>query len=165
MQKHDPANIQLELTALRMSTNASDHQVRRAIVLAFVKRIVQLMTGGTGAKEAVAMVFGKYKELVDRSIFDKGKNKKEDQVDFLLLLQGDCKGRDNGDTMLLMSATKLYDLECVEEEGVVQWWQDEKSKDGVEMEKVRGKTGQLVEFLMESDSEEESGSEEESDEE
>jgi translation initiation factor eIF-2B subunit epsilon len=164
VQNHDPANIQLELTALRMSTNASDHQVRRAIVLAFVKRIVQLITGGTSAKEAVAQVFGKYGDLVERSVFDKGKSKKVDQVDFMVLLQGELKGRENGDVILLVAATKLVELELVEEEGMVEWWEDAKSKEGEEMERVRGKTGQLVEYLMESEEESSEGSDEEEEE-
>ena len=86
---HDAANIQLELTALRMSTNASDHQVRRAVAVAFVKRIAQLVNVASSVREAVAQVFGRNNDLVDRSIFDKAHSSKADQVDFMLLLQGE----------------------------------------------------------------------------
>lgn len=64
VEGHESANIQLELTALRMSTNASDHQVRRAIVVAFVKRITQLIKSGSSTREAVGQTFSQHKDLV-----------------------------------------------------------------------------------------------------
>jgi translation initiation factor eIF-2B subunit epsilon len=162
VEGHESANIQLELTALRMSTNASDHQVRRAVVSSFVKRVTQLTKSGEPVKSAVAQVFGQHRELIDRSIFDKNSVSKEDQVDFMLLLQADLCNKDNGDGILLSAATKLVELDSVEEEGMVQWWEDEKSAENEDMQKVREKTRSLIEFLqMESESE----SEEESDDE
>ncbi|KAL5403687.1 hypothetical protein PMIN06_012670 [Paraphaeosphaeria minitans] len=160
-QGHESANIQLELTALRMSTNASDHQVRRAVVVAFVKRIIALNKAGTSIREAVAQVFSQHKDLVDRSIFDKASSSKVDQVDFMLLLQADLAHRDNGDAILLSAATKLVELECVEDDGVLQWWEDAKSSENEELEKVKGKTRQLIDYLNES--EEESDEDEEDD--
>jgi translation initiation factor eIF-2B subunit epsilon len=145
-----------------MSTNASDHQVRRAVVSSFVKRVTQLTKSGEPVKSAVAQVFGQHRELIDRSIFDKNSVSKEDQVDFMLLLQADLCNKDNGDGILLSAATKLVELDSVEEEGMVQWWEDEKSAENEDMQKVREKTRSLIEFLqMESESE----SEEESDDE
>ncbi|KAF1945680.1 translation initiation factor eIF-2B subunit epsilon [Clathrospora elynae] len=157
VEGHESANIQLELTALRMSTNASDHQVRRAVVSSFVKRITQLTKSGEPVKKAVAQVFGQHKELIDRSIFDKNAPTKADQVDFMLLLQADLSQKENGDTILLSAATKLVELDSVEEDGILQWWEDQKSTENEEMEKVREKTKSLIEFLQqESESEEES---------
>lgn len=164
VEGHESANIQLELTALRMSTNASDHQVRRAVVTSFVKRITQLIKSGESVKNAVAQVFGAHKELIDRAIFDKSQAEKPDQVDFMILLQADLSHRENGDTILLTAATKLVELDSVEEEGMIQWWEDEKSTDGEEMQKVREKTRSLIQFLqLESESEEESEEEEDDD--
>ena len=159
MEGHESANIQLELTALRMSTNASDHQVRRAVVSSFVKRIMQLIKAGQAVKSSVAQVFGQHKELIDRSIFDKNAADKPDQTDFMLLLQADLANKENGDTILLSAATKLVELDSVEEEGILQWWGDERSGENGELEKVREKTRSLIEFLQqesESESEEES---------
>jgi translation initiation factor eIF-2B subunit epsilon len=163
VEGHESANIQLELTALRMSTNASDHQVRRAVVSSFVKRIVQLTKSGEPVKSAVAQVFGQHKELIDRSIFDKNELTKGDQVDFMLLLQADLSQKDNGDMILLSAATKLVELDSVEEDGMLQWWEDEKSTEIAEMEKVREKTKSLIDFLQQ-ESEEESEDESEDDE-
>jgi len=159
-QGHESANIQLELTALRMSTNASDHQVRRAVVSSFVKRILQLIKSGETIKAAIAQVFGQHKELIDRAIFDKSADSKTDQVDFMLLLQADLSHRENGDSILLSAATKLTELDSIEEDGILQWWEDEKSSESEELKKVREKTKALVEFLQqesEEESEEESG--------
>jgi translation initiation factor eIF-2B subunit epsilon len=163
VEGHESANIQLELTALRMSTNASDHQVRRAVVSSFVKRITQLTKSGEAVKSAVAQVFGQHKELIDRSIFDKNALSKTDQVDFMLLLQADLSHKESGDTILLSAATKLVELDSIEEDGMVQWWDDEKSTENADMEKVREKTKSLIEFLQQ-ESEEESEEESEDDE-
>jgi translation initiation factor eIF-2B subunit epsilon len=159
-QGHESANIQLELTALRMSTNASDHQVRRAVVSSFVKRILQLIKSGETIKASIAQVFGQHKELIDRAIFDKSSSSKTDQVDFMLLLQADLSHRENGDSILLSAATKLTELDSIEEDGILQWWEDEKGSETEELKNVREKTRALVEFLQqesEDESEEESG--------
>jgi translation initiation factor eIF-2B subunit epsilon len=163
-QGHESANIQLELTALRMSTNASDHQVRRAVVVSFVKRIIQLIKAGEAVKTAVAQVFGQHKELIDRAIFDKNSPDKADQVDFMLLLQADLAHRENGDAVLLSAATKLTELDSIEEDGILQWWGDEKSSETEELRNVREKTKALVEFLqMESDEESDEDEDEDED--
>ncbi|KAF2204941.1 translation initiation factor eIF-2B subunit epsilon [Delitschia confertaspora ATCC 74209] len=163
VEGHESANVQLELTSLRMSTNASEHQVRRAVVVAFVKRIAQLMKAGTSVRDAVAQVFGQHKELLDRTMFDKDLSGKVDQVDFMLLLQADLARKENGDIILLSAATKLVEMDVIEEEGMQQWWADVKSCEAEEMKRVREKTQQLIDFLEQS-SEEESSEEEDEDE-
>jgi translation initiation factor eIF-2B subunit epsilon len=159
VEGHESANIQLELTALRMSTNASDHQVRRAVVSSFVKRVTQLAKSGEAVKSAVAQVFGQHRELIDRSIFDKNAQSKVDQIDFMLLLQADLSNKENGDGILLSAATKLVELDSIEEDGMLQWWEDEKSTENAEIVKVREKTKSLIEFLQQ-ESEDESEEEE-----
>ena len=120
VEGHESANIQLELTALRMSTNASDHQVRRAVVSSFVKRVTQLTKSGEAIKSAVAQVFGQHKELIDRSIFDKNAESKTDQIDFMLLLQADLcneKSTENADMEKVRQKTKsLIDFLQMESE-------------------------------------------------
>jgi hypothetical protein len=157
---HASDNIQLELTALRMSTNASEHQLRHAIVAAFVKYIVQQVKSGTSIREAVAQVFVKHVDLVNKSIFDKNQTSKADQVDFMLSLQKELAQKDSGDQILLSAATKLVELESVEDDGILQWWDDAKSSESEELKKVKAKTQQLIDFLNQS-SEEESDEEDE----
>lgn len=159
--------IQLELLSDRMRTNASDHMVRHAIVAAFMKRIFSLIEGdpntgaGTGAGEAVKLVFGKYKELVERmSISDKAKEEKADQVDFLVLVQKDAVGKSKGESVMLFVAKELWELDIVEEEGVLQWWADGRSAEG-EMGRVRGLTEQFVVWLKQAEEEEDEHDEDE----
>ncbi|KAF2878088.1 heat shock transcription factor 2, partial [Massariosphaeria phaeospora] len=163
IEGHESANIQLELTALRMSTNASDHQVRRAIVVSFVKRIAQLTKSGSGVKVAVGQVFGQHKDLIDRAIFDKKQSSKADQVDFMVLLQSDLAHREGGDVILLNAATKLLEMDVIEYDGMLQWWDDARAVENEGMEKVREKTSQLIDFINQS-SEEENSDEAEDDE-
>ncbi|KAJ5363170.1 hypothetical protein N7541_004014 [Penicillium brevicompactum] len=155
--------VQLELVTLRMTANASDNQVRRAIVEAFMKHIEQLIEGGKGAGPAVNEVFTAYKEVVERTLFDRNQDQKKDQVDLLLMLQQDLITRSKGDTVLLFAAKSLYELELVEEEAYDQWWNDERSSNTEELRTVRSQAQQFVDWLA--DAEEESSEEEDSEEE
>lgn len=157
--------VQLELVSLRMSTNASDHQVRRAIVSAFMKRVQQLMESGKGASEAVTELFTAYREVVERCIFDKDRNDRPDQVDLLLLLQQDLVHRNKGDAILLFAAKTLYDLDIVEEEAYEQWWADERSHSSDELQKVRSQTQQFVDWLANAEEEDEDDDQDEEEEE
>ena len=167
LQKGDPAEtIILELNGYRMSTNASQHEVRKAVVAAFVRRVSNLSTGdntsGMSAREAVREVFGKYKGLVERTMFDKVADEKGDQVDFLLLLQKEMLGRPNGNQLLLFVTNEVYDSEVIEEDGFLQWWDNDRSVEG-EMGKVRDLTGKFITFLREAEEEDESDEDEDED--
>ncbi|KAH8701711.1 putative translation initiation factor eif-2b epsilon subunit [Talaromyces proteolyticus] len=156
--------VQLELVSLRMSANASDQQVRRAVASSFMKHVAQLIESGKGAGDAVKGVFTQYKEVVERSLFDKDKDEKPDQVDLLLQIQQDLAHRPKGDTILLFTAKELYDLDVVEEEAYEAWWADERSSSTEEMRKVRSQTQQFVDWLANASEEEESDEEEEEEE-
>jgi translation initiation factor eIF-2B subunit epsilon len=163
-QKQDPGVVNLELVGLRMSQDASEHQVRHAVITAFMKRIQNLMESeSVGASEAVKDVFTNYKDIVERTIFDKGVDQKTDQVDLLLLIQKDLVRRSKGDTILVFTAKTLYDLEVIEEEAIEQWWADVRSSADEEMRQVRKQTEQFVEWLAnaEEDDSDEDDSEEE----
>ena len=163
-----PENIFLELNARRMGVNASQHEVRCVVVAAFMKRISSLISEENGsrlsAREAVTEVFTRYQELVRRTIFDKDNQQKLDQTDFLLLVQKEAIGRTKGDSLLLFIAKEVYDLELIEEDGILQWWEDNRSYEG-EMAGVRTLTEQFITFLKEAEEEDEDESEESSEEE
>ena len=171
LQKNDLSDtIMLELNGYRMSTNASQHEVRKAVVAAFMKRISNLTSGdnasGNGSmsmREAVKDVFTRYRALVERTTFDKDAEGKVDQVDFLMLVQKEVLWRPNGDQLLLFVAKEVYDLEIIEEDGVLQWWDDPRSQEG-EMGKVRDLTEQFITFLKEAEEDEESEEEDEEEE-
>ncbi|KAF2807833.1 translation initiation factor-like protein eif-2b epsilon subunit [Mytilinidion resinicola] len=157
---HESANIQLELTSLRMSLNASEHQVRRAVAVAFVKRVSQVIKSGVEAKQAVAQVFDPHKSLLKRISFDKEEAAKVDQVDFLLLLQKELASREKGDIILLQASMKLYQMDVLQPEAVEQWWADAKATGTEALVNVRQKTQPFIEFL-ENQSEEDSEGESE----
>ena len=172
LQKGDlPENIFLELNGYRMAQDASQHEVRHAVVAALMKRISSLVgddgSGGeaTEAKvrETVEAVLRKYKELTERTIFDKEDDDKPDQIDFLILAQKELAGKTNGRRMLLCVAKELYDLEIVEEQGVMEWWDDERSQQG-EMAEVRTLTEAFIVWLKEAEEEEDEDDEHDEDE-
>ncbi|KAF2139991.1 uncharacterized protein K452DRAFT_274630 [Aplosporella prunicola CBS 121167] len=168
----ESANIQLELNSLRMSTNASEHQVRRAVIHAFMRAIGETIKTkpGTSPKQATDATLGPHQNLLSRTMFDRDVSGKVDQVDFLLVMQAELAGRfERGeqwaDAVLLFACMKLYDMDVLEEEGFVQWWGDVKASEDARMKAVRGKTEQFIAFLeRESESESESEDEESSEE-
>ena len=156
-----------------MSANASEHQVRRAIVTALMRWCVECKKTSTASvQQVVKPILAANKMLVQRCIFDKGDTpdgKKPDQVDLLLLMQRDLAGRiDKGgemsvgtENMLTAVCLELYD-DVLEQEGLEQWWEDERSWAGEGMSGVRGQMGKFMEtILAETESEEEESSEEE----
>ncbi|MCJ1436459.1 hypothetical protein MMC27_005838 [Xylographa pallens] len=152
-----PDVIHLELLSQRLSANANDHMMRSALVSAFMKRISNMMDGGTAASEAVKAVFGKYGDLLAKmGIADKGREEKVDQVDFLGLVEKECKGRGKGESLLLFVAKECYVLDVVEAEGVEQWWVAGEGQD----EGVRRLVKEFVEWLRNAESESEEESEE-----
>lgn len=159
-------NISLELVGLRMKEDASQHQVRYAVVAAFMKRISNLMnpTGlpGLTAREAVEQVFRKYKELVRRTLFDQSEVVKGDQIDLLLLIQKDAVGRPQGEPLFAFIANELWRLGLVEAGGIIQWWDDDRSKHG-ELTRARPLVEPFIKILRDSDEGSEEESEEESD--
>ncbi|KAI1966620.1 translation initiation factor eIF-2B epsilon subunit, GEF [Ophidiomyces ophidiicola] len=153
--------VQLELVGLRMSANASEHQVRRAVVTAFMKYVQrQIEEASVSPGEAVKQVLTKYKDILSRIVFDQEADEKPDQVDLLLLFQQDLVERSKGDMILLFTAKELYDLEIVEDEAYEQWWEDQRSVATEALKDVRGKTQPFIDWLMEDDSDEEDSEEE-----
>ncbi|KAF4554668.1 eIF4-gamma/eIF5/eIF2-epsilon-like protein [Elsinoe fawcettii] len=165
LQKGDESsNMQLELTALRMSADASPHSVRRAVTVAFMKRIAAVMETGVSAAQAVKQTVAPYKELLSRTVFDHGDSieQKPDQVDFLLLMQSDLRHRVEGEKIMLHASNELVMQDVLDTEGFEQWWDDERSKDGEEMLHVRSQMQPFMDAIA-ADSEEESEEEDEDD--
>jgi translation initiation factor eIF-2B subunit epsilon len=155
----------LEFMGLRLSNNASDHQIRRAIATAFTKRITQLVENEKlDAPKAAAQAFGlsgakKFLEEVAIGL----EKREEDQVDFLSCLQKDLAHRWSGAIVLAAISQRLYQIGVLEEEAYLKWWQDAEAlgdRERKEMKKVREKTKVLIDWFEEA---EEESSEEESD--
>lgn len=154
--------VQIELQGLRMGEDADYHRVRRAIIAAFMQRVQFLIDSQSlGVGAAVSQVLRKYPVVFNKTIFDKDKTVKSDQVDFLLSLQKDLVHRSKGESLLFATTQELYEMDVMEEDGINQWWEDERSSNQLEMRRVRAQTQRFVEWLAtaEEDSEEEDSDE------
>jgi translation initiation factor eIF-2B subunit epsilon len=162
----DLDSAKLEFMGLRLSNNATDHQIRRAIAVAFTKRIAQLVENdkivASKAAEQVFAVTGAVKFVNEVAIgTDKGM---DDQVDFVYCLQKDLAHRNNGAVILAAVCQRLYQEEVLEEDAIKRWWEECEGleEEDEEMGRVREKTAALIEWFAQAESESESESEEES---
>ncbi|RYP65584.1 hypothetical protein DL771_008238 [Monosporascus sp. 5C6A] len=163
----------LEFTSLRFASNASDAAMRRAVATAFVRRGVELVTSEHGtmeptkaAKHVLTAREGAKAFVAEYGVGDVAV--RAEQVEFVLALQkaaassakvaaGDTEKAKVGN-LLAALLQQLYDLDIVEEEGILAWWKDARSQEGgAEMQAVRQKCRALVEWLEEADEESESG--------
>jgi len=157
----DADNIQLELQALKLSSNAEDKAVRRAVAVAFMKRIAALVEAGSSPKDAVNAVVPPKKLLVQRCVVTE-KDDYAEQVEFLCMLQSDLVHRAQGPKILLNVCYALSTNDLVEAEGFEAWWADERSTGSEALKEVRRETEPLVQALV-GDDESEEESEEDSD--
>lgn len=149
-------NTRVEFTSLRLSNNATDHHIHRAIAVAFTKHISQLIENGLEVSKAVEKSLVADNKGAQRFIDEVaiGQDKKiEDQVDFLLCLQKDLIHREKGETVLFALCKELYDRDILEEEGYDAWWADERSVESEELKKVRATTEVFINWLKEAEEE------------
>lgn len=148
LQKGDDADtIQLELQGLKLSSNAEDKQVRRAVAVSLVKRIAGLVEAGSSAKDAVAKTIPPNKLIVQRCV-STGADKYSDQVEFLLYLQTALVRRQQGAKILLHACTTLAHNDLIEAEGFEAWWADARSSSSDELQAVRQETKPLIDVLV-----------------
>lgn len=152
---HDLDTAMLELNTLRMSMNVTYHEVRESSLLAMVKRVNHFVNTGTlGVKDAAEKIFRKWGKMFERQVFDD-----DDQVDLLLILQTICSKIDEDYKSLLFGciAVILYDIDILDDDNIIAWWNSKESK---EMPEIREKVAKWIEMLQEDSSEEESSSDE-----
>lgn len=159
-------SAKLEFMGLRLSNDATDHQIRRAIATAFTKRISQLVENEkVDASKAAAQAFGvEGAEKFLNEVAVGTEKREEDQVDFIKALQKGLVHRSNGGTILAAISQKLYEKDVLEEEAFLAWWEEAEGlgdEEDVEMKKVRDKTKVFIDWLKEA---EEESSEEDDDE-
>ncbi len=155
-------NTRVEFTSLRLSNNATDHHVHRAIAVGFTKQIAHLIESGTELAKAVSQTLGMTgaQAFIEDVAIGREKNM-DDQVDFLLCLQKDLCHRDKGSLVLATLCKELYDREVVEEEGFEEWWDDARSTETEDLRTVRESSNVFIEWLKEAEEESESESDEE----
>ncbi|KAI0017104.1 nucleotide-diphospho-sugar transferase [Xylariomycetidae sp. FL0641] len=159
----------LEFTSLRLANNASDEAMRKAVATAFVRRTVELTIPESGAlepakaaKQAFTAKKGASEFVADVGV---GGNSVSEQAEFTLAVHKACVATTKtvepakAGSILAAMLHQMYDLDVVEEEGILAWWKDARSKEGEQMNAVRAKCQPLVEWLE--NAEEESDEEEE----
>ncbi|KAI9745965.1 MAG: hypothetical protein M1818_000646 [Claussenomyces sp. TS43310] len=149
-------NTRVEFTSLRLSNNATDHHMHRAIAIGFTKRIAQLVEGGTEPSKAVSQTLGMKGAQPFISDVAIGREKRvEDQVDFLLCLQKDLCHRERGDVILFALCKDMYDREIIEEEGYDGWWNDARGSETEELMTVKRSAEIFITWLRDADEESE----------
>jgi len=151
-------SAKLEFMGLRLSNDATDHQVRRAIAVAFTKRIAQLVENEKlKSLTAAAQAFdapGANTFLKEVAI---GKERElEDQVEFISCLQKDLVHRGNGAVIMAAVCQRLYDDDVLDEEAFEEWWSNSEGlgeEEDLEMKRVREKTQVFIDWLRKADSE------------
>lgn len=173
-ESKDFDSAKLEFMGLRLSNDASDQQIRKAVSAAFIKRITSIVKEeGVDAPKAAAKVMGikGVKEFLLETAVGV-QRKVEDQSDFLRGLmreavKGQTKGKGGvGGNVMAAVCQRLYIDEVCDEEGFLGWWEEREGSEGMEEgEKgVREKVKVFIEWLREAD-EEESDSDDEEEEE
>lgn len=152
---HDLDTAMLELNTLRMSMNVTYHEVREASCLAMIKRANHFINTDTlGIKDAAEKIFRKWGKMFERQVFDN-----DDQFDLLLIIQEICYKLhdDHKSTLFGCIAIVLYDIDILDEDNILRWWNSEESKT---MSDIRNKVEKWIEFLQQDSSEEDSSDEE-----
>ncbi|KAI1139243.1 nucleotide-diphospho-sugar transferase [Hypoxylon sp. FL0543] len=155
----------LEFTSLRLANNASDAAMRKAVATAFVRRAVELMNVENGALEpskAAKQVLTSREGATDFvSDVGVGDHSVPEQVEFALAVQKACASSAKivdiakAGNLLAAMLQQMYDLDILEEEGILGWWEDDRGKEDGLMSGVRDKCQALVEWLENADEESE----------
>ena len=135
-------DINVELMGSRLSHNATDHQVRKAVAVAMMKHIQHQIDAGATAASAAKSTLSKYRDLVKR-----GQDSIADQVDFLLKVQSDLTHRSHGNQVMYWVIYSLEEMEVFEEEVFRKWWANEESVSDEGMRNVRRLSAKFMEWL------------------
>ncbi|KAI2627683.1 nucleotide-diphospho-sugar transferase [Hypoxylon sp. NC1633] len=155
----------LEFMSLRLANNASDTAMRKAVATAFVRRAVELMNSETQAMEPVKaakqVLTGKEGATEFVTEVGVGDQSVVEQVEFALAVQKACASSAKiieaakAGNLLAAMLQQMYDLDILEEEGILGWWVEDRGKEEGLMADVRDKCQALVEWLENADEESE----------
>ncbi|CAK7205609.1 translation initiation factor eIF-2B epsilon subunit, GEF [Sporothrix eucalyptigena] len=151
----DFESARLEFMGLRLSTDASDGAVRRAVAASFARRACELaapvgtpgdqgqgLDASKAAERAVKSKTGAAKFVRDVGV---GNGTADEQVEFVLALQRTLVGmrireeKEKGKateglaapgTLLAALLQQLYDSDVLDEEGILAWWADGRATEG-----------------------------------
>lgn len=154
-------SAKLEFMGLRLANDASDQMMRKAVATAFARRAAELLTPEHGsheptkaAEKVLTASQGAAKFVAEVGVA----GEESEQVEFILYLQKalqHVKGVEMNRAGVLLAALlqQLYALDILEEEGITEWWEDERAAEGEGMTTLREKCRVLVEWLENADEE------------
>lgn len=157
-------SAKMEFLGLRLANDASEGAVRKAVASSFALRAVELSDSGLDASKAAEKALRGGKG-VTKFIDEVGVGSGEaDQVEFAIALQrslAGAKGLEPGRGGVLLAAMfqQLYDMDIVEEEGILAWWGDERAEGG-SMGALRERVRPLIEWLENAEEDDDSSDEE-----
>ncbi|OBA24237.1 nucleotide-diphospho-sugar transferase [Metschnikowia bicuspidata var. bicuspidata NRRL YB-4993] len=137
---HDIDTALLELNTLRMSINVTYHE-----------RVVHFISTDTlNAKDAAVKVFGDWGALFERQVFNG-----DEQVDLAQIVQDTCVTLDpeHGPVLLFIALRQLYELDIIDEDNLLRWWESELSAASEGLLRVRKLTSQFIEWLRDAEEE------------
>ncbi|OAA81827.1 eIF4-gamma/eIF5/eIF2-epsilon [Akanthomyces lecanii RCEF 1005] len=173
-------SAKLEFMGLRLANNASDDMMRRAVATAFARRAAELIVAGehgsplepSKAAETALTARGGAVKFVDEVGVGGGET---EQVAFILATQtalcevattsvgaGGVDAAKAG-TVLAALMQQLYALDVLEEDGILEWWEDDRAADGEGMTALRDKCRVLVEWLENAEEEDDEDSDDDDD--
>jgi translation initiation factor eIF-2B subunit epsilon len=152
-------SAKLEFMGLRLANDASDSMMRKAVAVAFATRAAELLTPSHGsldaskaAERALTARPGASKFVAEVGI---GGDGEAEQVEFILELQRALTPQKKdveleagkAGTVLAALMQQLYALDILEEDGILEWWEDERAVEGEGMAALKDKCRVLVEWL------------------
>lgn len=150
-------SAKMEFLGLRLANDASEGAVRKAVASSFARRAAELAAEGLEASKAAEGAL-RGRRGVSKFIDEVGVGGGDaEQVEFALAVQrclAGIRGLEAARAGVLLAAVfqQLYDMEIVEEDGLLRWWGDERGQEG-NMGVLREKVRPLVEWLENADEE------------
>lgn len=164
-------SAKLEFMGLRLANNASDEMMRKAVATAFAQRAAELTSAEYGglepskaAEQALTARAGATK-FIDEVGVAGGET---EQVEFILALQRGLQSvrvieTPKAGTVLAALLQQLYALDILEEEGILEWWEDERAEATETLAALKDKSRVLVEWLENAEEEDDDDEDEDSD--
>ncbi|KAI9304462.1 nucleotide-diphospho-sugar transferase [Cunninghamella echinulata] len=145
-ENHSVDTAALEITGLRMSSNGEYSDVREVLIPLIIEQVDK-----NNAMVSFKKVFTQWGPLIGKVT-----HKQDDQAHVLQLLQTNCATNEIYGKIFLGALQILYNIDVIEEEAIMQWYNSDISKSGTAAEvKIREKAAKFVEWLNEAEEESE----------
>ncbi|CAO3623356.1 unnamed protein product [Cunninghamella echinulata] len=145
-ENHSVDTAALEITGLRMSSNGEYSDVREVLIPLIIEQVDK-----NNAMASFKKVFTQWGPLIGKVT-----HKQDDQAHVLQLLQTNCATNEIYGKIFLGALQILYNIDVIEEEAIMQWYNSDISKSGTAAEvKIREKAAKFVEWLNEAEEESE----------